>query len=829
MGLLVAALGAPGAVAAPFTPPTTARQAYDFNIGWKFIKQEVPGAEAPTFDDGKWETVTTPHTYNDIDTFDEIITRGGEKGAYMGPAWYRKQFKLPASAAGQKVLIEFEGMRNTGRIYLNGKEISYYTNGVTVHGIDITDSVKFDGDNVMAVRVENSRIWEDANGAGYQWSSKDFNPNYGGINRHVRLHITPKVYQTLPIFDGLKTTGVYVYAKDISIPGKTADIFVESQVKNEAGEPRAIDLAATIVDAEGNVQATLKGETYDTVSGESGILKAEGKLANARFWSPEDPYLYDVYTTLTIDGKVVDVVKTTTGFRKTEFKGGAGTGGVFINDKFTYLKGYAQRATNEWAGLGQAYPDWMHDYSAKLLRDNNANYIRWMHVSPQPADVRSYDKFGIVQIVPAGDKERDGEGAQWAQRVDVMRSTIIYHRNSPSILFWEAGNSGVSTAHMKEMQELAQKYDPTGGRVMGCRSLQEESAVDAAGFVGIMVGSDVGKDQRKTPTDIFRAYSEVRRDKMPMIEVEDFRDEAARRFWDDYSPPHFGFKKKEADTWNYNQETYSIAAAKRYAEYLDAIVTNTDSAKARWSGYASIIFSDTNSHGRQYGSEVCRNSGKVDAVRLPKQSYYTYRVVQNPNPDLHILGHWNYPDATKKTVYVISNCESVELIVNGKSLGKNAKPEGRFVFAFPDVAFAPGKIKAIAHPKSGSPIEQEIATAGEPKKIKLTPILNPTGFKADGADVALFDVEVTDANGLRCPTDEERIDFAVTGPSVWRGGYNSGRPGSTNNLFLYTECGINRVAIRSTQTPGAIKLVAKRDGLEAATVEVKTEPVKGGI
>src|SRR5262249_30756028 len=154
------------------------------------------------------------------------------------------------------------------------------------------------------------------------------------------------------------------------------------------------------------------------------------------------------------DGKVVDVQKTTTGFRKTEFKGGVGTGGVYINDKFVYLKGFAQRASDEWAGLGQAYPEWMHDLNAKLLRGCNGNYMRWMHISPQKVDSDACDRAGIIQVCPAGDKERLVTGRQWDQRAQVMRDSMIYFRNSPSILFWEAGNTIVTPEQMNQMVAL---------------------------------------------------------------------------------------------------------------------------------------------------------------------------------------------------------------------------------------------------------------------------------------------------------------------------------------------------------------------------------------
>jgi beta-galactosidase len=221
--------------------------------------------------------------------------------------------------------------------------------------------------------------------------------------------------------------------------------------------------------------------------------------------------------------------------------------------------------------------------------------------------------------------------------------------------------------------------------------------------------------------------------------------------------------------------------------------------------------------------------------------------MQNEQPDIHIIGHWNYPANTKKTMYVAaSHCNQVELFLNGKSLGVADKPfkfvdtyGGRTmganemaagidtgcVYAFPDVVFAPGALKAVATKDGKVVAQQELQTAGDPKAIKLTLHTGPQGLRADGSDVAFIDFEVVDDQGRRCPTDEARVDFAVTGPAAWRGGFNAAKLNTTNNLFLDTECGINRVAIRSTMTAGAIMLTAKREGLQSATITIDAKPV----
>jgi len=848
------AFAAGEAVGAPYSPPRSPRTTLNFNLDWRFIKEDVSDAQAPDFNDAQWATISTPHSFNDVDSFRTIISHGGgDRGTWKGISWYRKHFKLPAELAGHRVFIEFEGMRQAGDIYLNGKQVGLYENGITAYGIDLTDGLHLGGqDNVLAVKVDNRTTYQErafcmanpknADGSactptGYEWNANDFNPDHGGINRHVWLHVTGKIYQTLPLYYGLESQGVYIHAGNFDIAKKTADVTVEAEVKNGSGDRATVGLSVVVVDHAGRVKAQFDGDPVDMVNDEKSVQIATGSLKDARFWSTDDPYMYDVYTLLKVDGKVVDVYRHETGFRKTEFKGGVGTGGVYINEKFVYLKGFAQRSVDEWAGVGAGYPNWMHDYTAKLMRECHGNYIRWMHVSPTKTDADSFARFGVIQICPAGDKERDVEGRQWDQRVEVMRISMIYFRNNPSILFWETGNTVVTVDHMKEMVALRKQVDPDGGRVIGGRGdgndVKNAAVTPYQEYYGVMIGQAPQTDALVGPTAMFRAYSAERRDRAPLIEAEDFRDEGARRFWDDYSPPYYGFKKGPNDTYQYTSESFAIAGVKRYWDYWSNRISNTDPAHSKWSGCCSIYFTDEDADGRQDSSEVARVSGKLDAMRLPKEIYFAHRVVQSETPDLHVIGHWSYPadKKTVKTIYVIANTQSVELFVNGKSAGVNTKPESGWIFSFPEVEFAPGSLKAVGKNGAAAVAQQELTTAGPPAAIKLTPIVGPDGLQADAADIALIDVEVVDAKGQRCPTDDARIDFAGTGPCIWRGGYNSGKTDSTNNLYLNTELGINRVAVRSTLTPGTITVTAKRDGLKPAQVQIVSKPVvlKDGI
>ena len=247
------------------------------------------------------------------------------------------------------------------------------------------------------------------------------------------------------------------------------------------------------------------------------------------------------------------------------------------------------------------------------------------------------------------------------------------------------------------------------------------------------------------------------------------------------------------------------------------------------SGGTKIIFSDTNTHYR--GAENYRRSGVTDAMRIEKDAFFAHQVMWNGWVDTeadqtYIIGHWNYPDNTVKPVHVVSTGEEVELFLNGESLGKG-KRQYNFLFTFDKVPFKPGKLEAVSYNKAGKEISRyAIQTAGEAAKLKLTAIQNPEGFHADGADMALIQVEVIDKDGRRCPLDNRTVQFTLDGNAEWRGGIAQGENNHILATNLPVECGINRALIRSTTTAGKVTLTAQAEGLPAATLTLETVPVK---
>ena len=778
------------------------RQRFNFNQQWLLQVGDAKGAEAFGYDDAAWKKVSLPHAFNEDEAFKVGIAQMTDT-----VAWYRKHFRLPASAKGRKVFIEFEGVRQGADFYINGKHIGLHENGVMAVGFDLTPYVKFNGENVIAVRTDNDwRYKERATGSGFQWNDRNFNANYGGIPKNVWLHITDKVYQTLPLYSNLKTTGVYVYASDIKVKSKEVVVHAESQVKNESGKAAKVGYSVEILDYDGKQVASFKGGEVTVKPNETAMLKASSPLSDVHFWSWGYGYLYKVKTRLTVNGQTKDEVVTTTGFRKTRF----GEGKVWLNDRVLQLKGYAQRSSNEWPGVGMSVAPWLSDYSNGLMIDHSANLFRWMHVAPWRQDVESCDRMGVLQMLPAGDAERDVTGRRWEQRKELMRDVIIYYRNNPSVIFYESGNESISREHMIEMRDIRDEYDPHGGRAIGSREMLD---IREAEYGGEMLY--INKSEHS-----------------PMIQTEYCRDEGLRKYWDEYSYPFHKhgdgplYRNMDATAYNQNQDMLTIEFVRRWYEMWRE---RPGTGRRVNSGGAKIIFSDTQTHGR--GAENYRRSGVVDPLRIPKDGFYAHRVMWDGWVDVetqhtHIIGHWNYPDATVKPVYVVSAGDKVQLFVNGKSMGYG-KQDYRFLYTFDSVKYEPGVIEAISYDEAGNEVSRHaIRTAGKPDHLKLTLMHGPRGVFADGADLVLVQVEVVDKDGMRCPLANDMITFSLQGPAEWRGGIAQADDNYVGKTSLPVECGITRVMLRSTDVAGNVVLTAKADGLGAESVSYATQAIE---
>ena len=324
------------------------RQKYNFNSDWKLIVGDIEGAEKTSFDDSGWKTVTLPQAFNEDEAFAVDIVDLTDT-----VVWYRKHFRLDG-LNGKKVFIEFEGVRQAGDFYINGHHLGLHENGVMAVGFDLTPYMT-DGDNVMAVRVDNDwQYREKSTRSKFQWNDRNFNANYGGIPKNVYLHVTGEVFQTLPLYSDLRTTGVYIYGTDYDIPERKVTVNAESQVINASSEVRKIGYQVMVYDVDGTLLKTFKGKKVSVAPGDTAVVKASSKMSGMHFWSWGYGYLYTVKTALTdAKGSVIDEVSTRAGFRKTRF----GEGKIWLNDRVMMVHGYAQRIGDlVWAKANVAEP-----------------------------------------------------------------------------------------------------------------------------------------------------------------------------------------------------------------------------------------------------------------------------------------------------------------------------------------------------------------------------------------------------------------------------------------------------------------------------------------
>jgi beta-galactosidase len=848
------------------------RQELNFNPGWKFIKASPTNAQLPGFNDRRWTTVSTPHTFNDVDTFDNFALPGlrGETNQWSGRTWYRKTFDAPESWQGKKIYIEFEAVRQVAEVYLNGHLLGACKNGFIPFGFDLTPYLQTGRPNVLAVMCDNGFIFnpmkpatnttasakggktasakkaavstatnatntaenvaqperrrrrsrdgdsgtngtaienllsvqakvnanvpmnvDDLKAGQIPWNSPQWHPAMGGIYRDVKLFVVDPLHISLPLYDFLKTEGPYVYSTNIS--ETSATVTVEVPVENGRTSDEQVEVGVQILDRDGKALfSDHLAPVVKIAAGASDKSKLSFVVPNPQLWEPDYPYLYRAKIVLSAGGRIVDSQEIPFGIRAVHWDVKTG---FWINGNHLKLHGWGQKPLDEWPGLGDAMPDWMHFYTLDLMKEAGGNWVRWGHCAGGPAEIESCDELGMMVEQPGVDGESDTVRAAWKVRAAAFRDAIIFYRNDPSIMIWEGGNQKVTAAHAKELRGYFDEYDPHGGRAYAHRRADKTTGE----FMDVTIGTE--------------GSHEVPR--LPVVEGEYDREESPRRVWDEFTPPNTNYdamQKAAQQTYAEDSEQYAVNEVKNYVHKVGA---------SNHSGGANWIFSDSTSGGRNT-TEVDRASGEVDGVRLPKEAYYVCQAMFRDDPQVHIIGHWNYPAGTKKDIYVASNCGDVELFVNGKLLG-HGKVSNHYLFTFTNVVFEPGEIEAVACNDGVAVATNSIHTAGAPVALRLTPITGPDGWLANGSDIALIDVEAVDANGERCPTVQQRVNFTCTGPAIWRGGYDSGKTNSINNKYLDLEAGINRVAVRSILKPGAVTITAKSHGLKSASITIHSE------
>ncbi|HEX9106335.1 MAG TPA: glycoside hydrolase family 2 TIM barrel-domain containing protein, partial [Longimicrobiales bacterium] len=421
------------------------RLRFGLNDGWRFHAGDAPGAQAPDFDDGAWTPVELPHTWNAQDAL-------MKSAPYRrGLGWYRRTLVVPAAAQGKRLFLFFEGANQVADVWVNGREAGHHVGGYTAFAMDVSALVNAGGPAVVAVRVDNSHNPD------VPPLSADFN-FYGGIYRDVWLVATEPVRFAVTDHAG---PGVFVDARQLEA-GEHAVARVRGTVTNDGDAARRLRVTSRILDAAGNVAATLSSEVRIVAHGSAAFAQASVPLRQPHLWSPDDPYLYTVRTEIREGERVLDRIDTPFGFRWYSYDAQKG---FFLNGRPLQLHGTNRH--QDMRGLGNALPDALHRRDIRLIKETGFNFLRLAHYPQDPALLDEADRVGLIlwEEIPVVNTITQSEGFS-ANAESMLTDMIRQHYNHPSVFFWGYMNEvllvppkPMPANYMSDVVTLARRLD----------------------------------------------------------------------------------------------------------------------------------------------------------------------------------------------------------------------------------------------------------------------------------------------------------------------------------------------------------------------------------
>ena len=783
--------GATGTLPSPFVngydgerPTTTS-----FDIGWKFHLGDASGAQAEEFDDSSWRALNVPHDWSIELPFSQS-SAASSGGGYLdgGIGWYRKTFTIPASSDGSRFFLQFDGIYMDSTVWVNGAQVGGRPYGYSSFEMDITAAVHAGGSNVVAVKVNNQL-------PSSRWYSGS------GIYRHVWLKMVNPVH--------VAYCGAWVTTPTVGT--NSATVKVSTQIKNEAGTSQSVYVVTSILAPDGAEAATDQATASSLAAGGSQTFTQSLSVSNPKLWSTTSPALYAVKIQVLANDGVVDTYVTRFGIRSFKFEANTG---FSLNDKATKINGVCMH--HDLGSLGAALNDRALERQLEILKAMGTNGIRTSHNPPAPELLQLADRMGFVVMDEAFDcwnKAKTSHDyarffSNWAQ-ADVQ-DMVARDRNHPSVILWSIGNEIPDVSDIATAQKLinwVKDKDSTRPITQNMKPISEETAAleDLLGF----------------------SYSAL-----------------------DYTPYHTNHP-----TWKLIASESSSAVRSRGVYHLpvnqnvltssDNQCSSYDNSVVSWGNSAEDSWSAVNTRSYMAGEFVwtgfdyigeptpynwpAKSSyfGIVDTAGFPKDIYYFYQSKWNSSgpPMVHIVPmDWTSWSAGQSVpVYVYTNCTSVELLLNGQSLGSKSMNASTGHLRW-DVTFASGTLRAQASNDGEAIAYDEVQTAGPAAKIILK--VDRKHISANGIDLAFVEADVTDANDVLVPQASQKIDFTVIGPGTIVA-VDNGNPVSLEAYKAASRSAFNGKAlaiVQSTSTPGAISLQATSRGLTSGSIDITAGP-----
>ena len=776
-----------------------------FNADWRFLRLDKPdaaqtGFETLGFDDSKWESVNLPHTSR--------IEKRDERYPFQGICWYRHAVNADPAWKGKRVSIQFGAAMQIAQVWVNGKPMTRHLGGYLPFSIDITDALRFDAPNAIAVCLDNRDTVECPPGT--PTNNLDFNYP-GGLYRGAQLIVTDPIHISDPLTARIEAGGgIFVQCHDVS-PSK-ATVSVKTHVVNESPDLLPFCTVISILrDSKGNEVARHETLALTIPAGEGQAFQQEIELAVPNLWHPDHPSLYTLESQVHVTGRITDRIVTRIGIRS--FTMG---NRLRINGEEFHICGSNRHQEFPWieyaASPNMAYRD------AKKIREGGFNFIRLSHYPQDPAFLDACDELGILVQAPIpGWQFYSATSSFVKQSFQNLRDLIRRDRNHCSVLIWESN------------------LNETTGKV-----------------------SDHFERWQRTAHEIAHA-------EFPGPECFTFGDgypDKAGWHWDtqglarEYGDFGFGGNESTSRHLRGEGEKAMLQQAWNFQWCFNDLSKSYEKLDSPRMGSATWVMFDYN---RGYYAKPC-TCGMMDILRLPKFVYYFYQSQRDPKalrndvesgPMLYIANEWTPRESPCKVV-IYSNCDSVELSVNGKVI-RNQKPDsgsdtkyssqkefsyatvgkdlnssggnpfdgGNAIhlahppFTFNDVPFEPGILKAVGY-LSGKPVvERIVRTPGAPAALKL--VFDTAGRElcADGADSVFARALVLDQNGTVVPENNVKVTWSIDGPARLVG------PTSDN-----AEAGIASILVQAGLKSGPIKVSATAPGLPPASASIVSQPAR---
>ena len=810
--------GAVDPSATSHTQPNDMRRT-SFNDDWRFYLGDTPAAQQPEFDDSHWTPLRLPHDWAIAGPFDPAINPHTGALPIAGTGWYRKSFKVPPGSERRYYSVEFDGAMSNSTVWLNGHELGGRPYGYIGFAFDLTPFLRTDGTpNVIAVRLSpepNSSRWYPG----------------AGIYRNVWL------YSTGPV--SVAHWGTYVTTPNVSRGSATVEVKTEL-VNRLAGESK-LTLRSSIMDSNGQTVAHVDTPARLPGSG-SQTLPTRLTLQHPRLWDTDDPYLYSLVSELISNGEVVDRYITPFGVRTLAFDANKG---FSLNGRIVKLHGVCLH--HDLGALGAAVNRRAVERQLQIMKDAGVNAVRTSHNPPAPELLEYADRMGLLVMDESFDMWRipkvpNGYSKyfdQWSERD--LRDMVRRDRNHPSVILWSIGN------------EIPEQKSPDGWK-------------EARRLTHLFHE----EDPTRPTTSAFNNWDDAIRNKLAdEVDIPGFN----------YKPTFYQRIHKEHPKWIiYGSETASCVSSRgtyhlpleKYEKHPSLQLSSYDIIAPNWAYCPDAEFAAQEAFPALLGEFVwtgfdylgeptpyfgehvdvshdwpARSSyfGMVDLAGFPKDRYYLYQSVWSHKPMVHVLPHWNWEgrESQEIPVMVYSNAEEVELLLNGKSLGRkktfttnvtlpvgpNISPTREFSSKYRllwSVPFQPGALTAVGYTAGKEIARDEVSTAGAPARIKL--VADRNVLQADGDDLSFVTVRIEDKDGHLSPMADNMVTFQVSGAgtiaAVDNGNAASVEPFHANYRKAFN--GLALLIVRSSpHEAGRIQVVATGVGLTPARLEIDTQ------